>query len=112
MCPRETRDLYNCICWAGAQPWSNGKVGLAGISYYAINQWMVAGLKPPYLAAICPWEGYGDRYRDVAHHGGILCTFSAVVYDKQIKQLQHGLGERGPRSRLRPRDPFGRSSSG
>jgi X-Pro dipeptidyl-peptidase-like protein len=24
--PRETRDFYNCIEWAGIQPWSNGKV--------------------------------------------------------------------------------------
>ncbi|HEX4990471.1 MAG TPA: CocE/NonD family hydrolase, partial [Candidatus Binatia bacterium] len=37
--PRETKDFYNCIEWAGIQPWSNGKVGLNGISYYAINQW-------------------------------------------------------------------------
>src|SRR5947208_12610158 len=35
---RETKDFYNCIEWAGTQPWSNGKVGLSGISYYAINQ--------------------------------------------------------------------------
>ena len=47
---RETRDFYECIEWAGAQPWSNGKVGANGISYYAINQWQVACLKPPHLA--------------------------------------------------------------
>ena len=37
--PRETRDIYLCIEWAAVQPWSNGKVGMLGISYYAINQW-------------------------------------------------------------------------
>ncbi|MBV8074113.1 MAG: CocE/NonD family hydrolase, partial [Candidatus Eremiobacteraeota bacterium] len=42
--PRETKDLALCIDWAGTQPWSNGKVGLNGISYYAMNQWMVATL--------------------------------------------------------------------
>jgi len=36
--PRETQDLYDCIEWAAAQPWSNGKVGLLGISYLATNQ--------------------------------------------------------------------------
>jgi putative CocE/NonD family hydrolase len=46
------------IEWAASQPWSSGKVGLAGISYYAINQWAVAALAPPHLAAICPWEGF------------------------------------------------------
>ena len=42
--PRETKDFHDCIEWAAGQPWSNGKIGLAGISYYAINQWQVAGL--------------------------------------------------------------------
>ena len=42
-----------CVEWAGAQPWSNGKVGLNGISYYAINQWQVRGAQPKHLAAIC-----------------------------------------------------------
>ena len=54
---QETRDYYDCIEWAGTQEWSNGKVGLLGISYYAVNQWQVAALRPPHLAAICPLEG-------------------------------------------------------
>jgi uncharacterized protein len=98
--PRETRDFYNCIEWAGAQPWSNGKVGLNGISYYAINQWHVAALQPPHLAAMCIWEGAADWYRDMTHHGGILCTFWANWYDMQVKTVQYGRGERGPRSRV------------
>src|SRR3989475_1337294 len=53
-CPRETEDLYQCIEWAGTQPWSNGKVGMLGISYYASNQWRVAGMHPPPLAAVIP----------------------------------------------------------
>ncbi|HEY1386464.1 MAG TPA: CocE/NonD family hydrolase, partial [Dongiaceae bacterium] len=72
--PRETDDLYQCIEWAGTQPWSNGKVGINGISYYAMNQWQVAALQPPHLAAMCVWEGAADYYRDLAHHGGILCS--------------------------------------
>lgn len=94
--PRETKDFYDCIEWAGVQPWSNGKVGLAGISYYAINQWHVAAMQPPHLAAICPWEGAADWYRDMTHHGGILCTFWDNWYDMQVKTVQHGLGEQGP----------------
>jgi predicted acyl esterase len=98
--PRETRDFYGCIEWAGVQSWSNGKVGLNGISYYAINQWHVASLQPPHLAAMCIWEGAADWYRDMTHHGGILCTFFANWYDMQVKTVQYGLGERGPRSRV------------
>jgi len=98
--PRETRDFYDCIEWAGVQPWSNGKVGLNGISYYGINQWHVASLQPPHLAAMCIWEGAADWYRDMTHHGGILSTFWANWYDMQVKTVQYGLGERGPRSRV------------
>jgi uncharacterized protein len=96
--PRETRDLYHCIEWAGVQPWSTGKVGLNGISYYAINQWHVAALQPPHLAAMCAWEGAADFYRDMTHHGGILSTFMANWYDMQVKSVQHGVGERGARN--------------
>jgi predicted acyl esterase len=98
--PRETKDFYDCIEWAAAQPWSNGKVGLNGISYYAINQWHVASLQPPHLAAMCIWEGAADWYRDMTHHGGILCTFWENWYDMQVKTVQYGAGERGRRSRV------------
>jgi predicted acyl esterase len=98
--PRETKDFYDCIEWAGAQPWANGKVGLNGISYYGINQWHVASLQPPHLAAMCIWEGAADWYRDMTHHGGILCTFWENWYDMQVKTVQHGAGERGKRSRV------------
>ncbi|MBK6005903.1 CocE/NonD family hydrolase [Ramlibacter ginsenosidimutans] len=100
--PRETRDFHDCIEWAGVQPWCNGKVGLSGVSYFGINQWQVAGLQPPHLAAMCIWEGAADWYRDMTHHGGILSTFWANWYDMQVKTVQYGLGERGPRSRANP----------
>jgi hypothetical protein len=91
--PREIRDLYNAIEWAASQPWSNGKVGLAGISYYAIIQWRVAALQPPNLAAIAPWEGANEPYREVARHGGILSNvFPQQWAKRQLLPIQHGNG--------------------
>jgi predicted acyl esterase len=98
--PRETKDFYDCIEWAAVQPWSTGKVGLNGISYYGMNQWHVASLQPPHLAAMCVWEGSADWYRDMTHHGGILSTFWENWYDMQVKTVQHGVGESGQRSRV------------
>ncbi len=95
MSNRETRDYYNCIEWAGTQSWSNGKIGLSGISYYAMNQWQVASLQPPHLAAICPWEGASDWYRDATHHGGILSLFFPGWYEHRSKLAQYGVGQRG-----------------
>ena len=97
--PRETKDFYDCIEWAGVQEWSNGKVGLSGISYYGMNQWQVASLEPPHLAAMCVWEGAADWYRDATHHGGLLSTFWANWYDHQVVTVQYGLGDNGPKSR-------------
>jgi predicted acyl esterase len=98
--PRETRDFHECIEWAAKQPWCSGKVGLNGISYYGMNQWQVAALQPPHLAAICIWEGAADYYRDLSHHGGILCSFGRAWFPSQVITLQHGRGTRGLRSRM------------
>ncbi len=97
--PREARDYYECIEWAAAQPWCSGKVGLNGISYYAMNQWLVACLQPPHLAAMCSWEGAADRFRDGVRHGGIYCTFTDDWYDRTVLPRQNGLGTRGYRCR-------------
>jgi predicted acyl esterase len=91
---REARDLYKAIEWAATQPWSSGKVGLAGISYYAMNQWVVAALRPPHLAAIAPWEGAHDGYRDVSRHGGILSNVFPTQWAKrQLIPTQNGNAE-------------------
>jgi uncharacterized protein len=98
--PREAKDIYDCVEWAGTQPWSNGKVAISGISYYAMNQWHVAPLKPPHLAALVAWEGSCDYYRELARHGGILCDFLSSWYDRQVVQVQHGVGTRGAVSQV------------
>jgi predicted acyl esterase len=97
---REAQDFYHCIEWAARQPWSNGRIGLNGISYYAMNQWQVAALQPPHLAAICVWEGAADYYRDLSHHGGIYCTFADTWFPGQVTKVQHGKGRNGYRSRM------------
>ena len=92
--PRETQDYYEAIEWAGVQSWSNGKVGLSGISYLAIKQWQVAALQPPHLAAMIPWEGAVDHYRDLLRHGGILSnSFTQAWWPRQILVNQHGNGQ-------------------
>jgi predicted acyl esterase len=98
--PRETRDFYECIEWAGTQPWSNGKVGLSGISYYAMNQWHVAALQPPHLTAMLVQEGASDYYREFARHGGILSGFLDSWYRRLCATVQHGLGDRSYRSHV------------
>ena len=73
--PEEAEAFADAIEWAGTQDWSNGKVGLSGVSYLTVMQWRVAELNPPHLAAINPWEGWTDTYREVTYHGGIPDTY-------------------------------------
>jgi putative CocE/NonD family hydrolase len=74
--PIENEAFYDLIEWAGVQPWSNGNVGLGGVSYFGVTQWYVAALRPPHLKAIMPGEALTDLYRDAALHGGILSDFT------------------------------------
>ena len=54
---REQQDLYDIIEWIGTQPWSNGKVGGIGQSYYAMAQWFMGIQNPPHLDCIAPYDG-------------------------------------------------------
>jgi uncharacterized protein len=91
MAPLQSREYYDAIEWAGTRPWSNGKVGLLGVSYLAIKQWQVAALQPPHLAAMIPWEGMFDHYRDLYRHGGIYSSFFLkLLWDTQIATNQNG----------------------
>jgi predicted acyl esterase len=69
--PVEAEDCRETIEWLAAQSWSNGKVGMTGVSYLACIQYYVAPLKPEPLAALNPCEGFSDWYREFACHGGI-----------------------------------------
>ncbi|WP_410631661.1 CocE/NonD family hydrolase [Amycolatopsis sp. cmx-4-83] len=68
----EAEAYYDAIEWAGTQPWSNGNVGLWGMSYYAVSQHAVASLRPPHLKAMIAIGTDTDLYEEVAYTGGIL----------------------------------------
>lgn len=80
---QEGRDCYDLIEWLAEQPWCSGKVGMSGTSYLAVSQWFTAAEQPPHLAAINPWEGVSDVYRDLVLRGGMPDTGFA-------QQLQDG----------------------
>ena len=68
---QEGQDCHDLIEWLAEQEWSNGKVGMSGTSYLAVAQWFTAAEQPPHLAAINPWEGFSDIYRDLVMRGGM-----------------------------------------
>ncbi|MGN6574772.1 MAG: CocE/NonD family hydrolase [Nocardioides sp.] len=69
---REQEDGAELVRWAHSREreWSNGRIGLWGISYAAINQFFTAARRPPGLKAMFPIVPAGDVYRDVVASGG------------------------------------------
>ena len=66
--------------WAAHQPCSSGAVGLICVSYLCMSQWRVAGLRPPALRAIVPWEGVTDLLRELAYQDGVPETGSLSTW--------------------------------
>jgi uncharacterized protein len=71
---QEWRDGAAAVEWAARQPWSNGHLGMFGDSFPGITQVGVAGLRPPHLDAIAPFQVVTDVYRDAGYPGGIQNT--------------------------------------
>jgi putative CocE/NonD family hydrolase len=70
---QELNDGVEVIAWLARQPWSNGNVGMRGISWGGINTLQIAALTPPELKAIMPMCCTDTRYTDDAHYiGGAL----------------------------------------
>ena len=68
---KEADDLHDLIERVSSLPWCNAKVALSGNSWLAQCQWFAAATRPPHLAAIAPWEGWSDLYREAVAPGGI-----------------------------------------
>lgn len=76
---QEGEDAHDLIEWLAVQEWCTGRVAMSGTSYLAAAQWFAAAEQPPHLAAINPWEGVSDVYRDLVMRGGMPDTGFAGV---------------------------------
>ncbi len=74
---REDLDGAETVEWAAVQPWSDGNVGVWGISYGGITSLKIAAQQPPHLRAIVPIYASGDIYRDYVYPGGCLNCLGA-----------------------------------
>src|SRR6201998_2396445 len=80
---QERRDMYDLVEWAAQQPWSDGNVGMIGISYFAGTQMEAAVERPPHLKTIMPIAGTFDLYESATHHGlmssGFITPFLYMI---------------------------------
>lgn len=83
--PQEQDDALEMIAWLAAQPWSNGNVGMTGISWGGFNAIQVAMRRPPALKAIIPAYATDDRYTDDVHYyGGAFRGYELLEYPLQM----------------------------
>lgn len=76
---KEFKDIIEIINWLSKQPWSNGKIGMWGLSYSGINSLFVASLNPAPLKAIISMCATDNRYTDDVHYyGGCLQVFENI----------------------------------
>jgi len=81
--PRQAKDGAEAVEWAASQPWSNGRVGMAGYSFPGIMQLLTAAERPRGLRAIVPSSVVFDLYRDVAYPGGIANSAFGALFTEQ-----------------------------
>lgn len=65
---RELSDAVEVIEWIASQSWSNGNVGMMGISWGGFNCLQTAALKPKPLKAVISIASTVDRYNDDIHY--------------------------------------------
>ena len=84
---QELSDGVEIIDWLSHQKWSNGKVGMRGISWGGINTLQVAALNPPALKAIMPMCCTDTRYTDDAHYIGGAVGLTNLQWGVQFKAV-------------------------
>lgn len=67
---QEGPDGSDTINWVAEQPWSDGRVGMAGASYLGMVQWRAALQSNPHLVAIFPMVSGDDEYLDRFYSAG------------------------------------------
>src|SRR6202046_424433 len=65
---QKQEDAEQVIAWLARQPWSNGKVGMLGISWGGFNSIQMALRKPPALKAILAIAATDELFKEDVHY--------------------------------------------
>jgi len=96
----EGEAIHDMIEHVAKLPWSTGRVGMIGMSYYCWSQWNAARTRPPSLRCLGAFDGATDMYRDWMYQGGIPAQeflnqwlFGSVLLQHQAEG--HPIAEKG-----------------
>ena len=85
--PEERLDYHDIVDWVSRQPWSNGRVGITGISYIGAAADFAASLGHPAIRAVMPVSSVWDTWGDMFYPGGLLYTGMLGGYGRMIEAL-------------------------
>jgi uncharacterized protein len=80
----EDVDGYDSVEWAAAQPWSDGRVGMYGASYFGHTQWAAAKLQPRSLKAIAPFITWSEPADGAIGRGGAIELGTSASWSLQM----------------------------
>ncbi len=84
--PEEASDAYDITEWLAVQPWSSGKIGMFGISYLGITQFMATSTAPPHLVAVMPDMAMFDLY-SFTYPGGVFQDDFISGWSSLVKKI-------------------------
>lgn len=86
------RDVGSLADWIAARPWSNGRIGVTGVSYSADTAMLSLALRNPHITAAAPISYDFDPYEDLVRPGGILVGPRIAPYALLLKILDKADG--------------------
>ena len=88
MSDSEAGDGVELVEWAASQPWSDGRVGMYGVSYGGISALRTAAARPPHLRAIIPLLATADPYDDFVYPGGCFNCLGVAAWSSYMHAMQ------------------------
>lgn len=108
---QEGPDGYDTIEWAAAQPWSNGAVGMFGLSYPGAVQWLAAAERPPHLKAIVPAMSFATPAQFFYSGGAWDLSWASWTAINIAPDLRQRLGVAGPTTETEARAAWDRDEA-
>jgi putative CocE/NonD family hydrolase len=85
-------DVGSLSDWIAAQPWSNGRVGVTGVSYSGDTAMLSLALRNRHITAAAPVSYDFDPYEDILRPGGVLLQPLLAPYALFLRILDQASG--------------------
>jgi uncharacterized protein len=102
--PEAVADARELVDWTTAQPWSNGAVGGAGVSYEGATVFMLAATGHPAVKAVVSQFATMDVYSEIAYPGGDRLEWFVHNWSELARRLDAGDRPGDPQARIEPVD--------